>query len=180
MNDKKKKRSIVRFSILLVLFAAIIFTVYSSITKEKVQILQVGDDAPDFELIDLNGEKHRLSEYAGQGVLLNFWGTWCEPCKREFPIIDRQYHEYQKQGVQVLAVNIAESDFAVRNYIESKGLTFPVVIDKEKSVMNAYNINPLPTTFLIDPKGEIVKIITGEMNETLVKQYMELIKPEEV
>ncbi|QCR34538.1 thiol-disulfide oxidoreductase ResA [Lysinibacillus sp. SGAir0095] len=180
MNDKKKKRSIVRFSILFVLFAAIVFTVYTSLTKEKVQVLQVGDEAPDFELTDLNGEKHRLSEYEGQGLFLNFWGTWCEPCKKEFPIIDRQYHEYQKQGVQVLAVNIAESDFAVRNYIESKGLTFPVVIDKEKSVMTAYNINPLPTTFLINPNGEIVKIITGEMNETMVKQYMELIKPEEI
>jgi len=180
MNNKKKKRSIVRFSILLVLFAAIAFTVYSSFTKEKVEVLQEGDKAPDFELIDLDGEKHRLSEYKGQGLFLNFWGTWCEPCKKEFPIIDRQYHVYQKQGVQVLAVNIAESDFAVRDYIDSKGLTFPVAIDKEKSVMTAYNINPLPTTFLIDPNGEIVKIITGEMNETMIKQYMELIKPEEI
>lgn len=180
MNDRKKKRSIVRFSILLVLFAAIVFTVYSNSTKENVEVLQVGDKAPNFELVDLNGEKHRLSEYAGQGLFLNFWGTWCEPCKREFPIIDRKYHEYRSQGVQVLAVNIAESDFAVRNYIESKGLTFPVVIDKEKSVMNAYNINPLPTTFLINPDGEIIKIITGEMNETMVQQYMELIKPENI
>ena len=143
-------------------------------------MLQAGDKAPDFELVDLNGDRHRLSEYAEQGVFLNFWGTWCEPCKREFPLIDRQYQEYQNQGVHVLAVNIAESDFAVRNYMESRGLTFPVVIDKEKSVMNAYNINPLPTTFLINSDGEIVKIITGEMNETMVKQYMELIKPAEV
>ncbi|KGR75737.1 thiol-disulfide oxidoreductase ResA [Ureibacillus sinduriensis] len=180
MNDKKKKRSIVRSLILLVLFGAIVFTVFSSSTKEKVEMLQVGDEAPDFELVDLNGEKHRLSEYAGQGLFLNFWGTWCEPCKREFPIIDRKYQEYRNQGVQVLAVNIAESDFAVRNYIESKELTFPVVIDKEKSVMNAYNIKPLPTTFLINPDGEIIKIITGEMNETMVQQYMELIKPENI
>lgn len=180
MNDKKKKRSFFRFSILIVLFGAIIFTIYSTFTKEKVEVLQVGDKAPDFELVDLNGEKHRMSDYVGQGVFLNFWGTWCEPCKREFPIIDRQFHEYQKQGVQVLAVNIAESDFAVRNYIESKGLTFPVVIDKEKSVMNAYNINPLPTTFLVNPEGEIVKIITGEMNEKMIKKYMELIKPTEI
>lgn len=180
MNIKKKNRSIIRFSILFVLFAAILFTVYASFTKEKVSVLQAGDKAPDFELVDLNGDRHRLSEYAEQGVFLNFWGTWCEPCKREFPLIDRQYQEYQNQGVHVLAVNIAESDFAVRNYMESRGLTFPVVIDKEKSVMNAYNINPLPTTFLINSDGEIVKIITGEMNETMVKQYMELIKPAEV
>lgn len=115
MNNKKKTRTVVRFLILIVLFGAIIFTIYSSLTKEKVEVLQIGDEAPDFELIDLNGEKHRLSEYKGQGIFLNFWGTWCEPCKREFPIIDRQYHEYKEKGVQVLAVNIAESDFAVQN-----------------------------------------------------------------
>ncbi|RTQ94481.1 thiol-disulfide oxidoreductase ResA [Lysinibacillus telephonicus] len=180
MNNKKKTRTVVRFLILIVLFGAIIFTIYSSLTKEKVEVLQIGDEAPDFELIDLNGEKHRLSEYKGQGIFLNFWGTWCEPCKREFPIIDRQYHEYKEKGVQVLAVNIAESDFAVQNYIDSKGLTFPVVIDKNKSVMEAYNINPLPTTFLVSPEGKIEKIITGEMNETIIKQYMEQIMPDEL
>ena len=73
--------------------------------KDKVELLKVGAEAPDFELVDLNGEKHRLSDYKGQGVLLNFWGTWCEPCEREFPAMTRQYETFKDQGVQILAVN---------------------------------------------------------------------------
>jgi len=177
--DKKKRRFYVRLVILAILCGAIVFTIYNSFTKEKREVLQVGDSAPDFELVDMNGETHRLSEYNSQGVFLNFWGTWCKPCEREFPIIDRYYQEYQNEGIQVLAVNIAESDFAVQNYIDRKSLTFPVVIDKQKSVMNAYNINPLPTTFLINPEGKIEKIITGEMTDTQIKKYMEQIMPED-
>ena len=178
--EKKKQRRLIRSVILVILFAAIVFTVYSSLTKDKVEVLQEGDTAPDFELVDMNGQTHRLSEYKGQGVFLNFWGTWCKPCEREFPIIDRYYQEYQDDGIQVLAVNIAESDFAVQQYIERKSLTFPVAIDKQKSVMTAYNINPLPTTFLINPEGKIMKIITGEMTDSMIRNYMNEIKPTEI
>ena len=176
--DKKRRRQIIRLIILVIMAGAIVFTIYNSITKEKREVLQVGDAAPDFELVDMNGETHQLSEYKGQGVFLNFWGTWCKPCEREFPIIDKYYQEYQDEGIQVLAVNIAESDFAVQNFIDRKNLTFPVVIDKNKSVMSTYNINPLPTTFLINPEGEIEKIITGEMSDEDILNYMNQIMPE--
>jgi len=176
--DKKRRRLLIRSITLIILVSAIIFTIYSSFTKDKREVLQVGDSAPDFELVDMNGEKHRLSEYKGQGVFLNFWGTWCKPCEKEFPIIDKYYKEYQDEGLQVLAVNIAESDFAVQKYIDRKGLTFPVLIDKSKSVMSAYNINPLPTTFIINPEGEIEKIITGEMSDASILQSMKQILPE--
>lgn len=176
--DKKRRRLFMRLIILVIMAGAIFFTVYNSFTKEKKAVLQVGDAAPNFELVDMNGETHNLSEYRGQGVFLNFWGTWCKPCEREFPVIDKYYQEYKDEGVQVLAVNIAESDFVVQNYIDRKGLSFPVLIDKNKAVMEAYNINPLPTTFLINPEGEIEKIITGEMTDESILSYMNQIKPE--
>lgn len=177
MNNKKQKRFYMRVIILAIMVGAIVFTIYSNVTKERTAILQVGDNAPDFALVDMNGEKHRLSEYKGQGVFLNFWGTWCKPCEREFPLIDKQYQEYKDQGLQILAVNIGESDFVVQKFIDRKGLTFPVLIDGNKSVMETYNINPLPTTLLINPEGKIEKIITGEMNEQMIKNYMEQIMP---
>ncbi len=167
-----------RSIILIILFVAILFTVYTTLTKEKNKVLQIGDSAPNFTLVDMHGNKHNLAEYEGQGVFLNFWGTWCKPCEREFPIIDRYYNEYKEKGIQVLAVNIAESDFAVQNFIDRKGLTFPVLIDKNKSVLEAYNINPLPTTILINSDGKIIKIITGEMKEQDIKSYMEQILPD--
>ncbi|MEK5069681.1 thiol-disulfide oxidoreductase ResA [Sporosarcina sp. FSL K6-1508] len=177
MSNKKSNRFITRLIILAVLAGAVVFSIYSSFTKEKIDILKVGDVAPDFALVDLDGESHQLSDYKGQGVFLNFWGTWCAPCKKEMPAMGRQYQVYKDQGIQVLAVNIAESDLKVRTFAEQYGMTFPTLIDKNKSVMQAYSIRPLPTTLLINPEGKIVKIITGEMSEKSIQGYMEQIKP---
>lgn len=166
-----------RTIILALMVVAIVFTIYTNLTKEKTALIQVGDDAPDFALVDMNGEKHQLSDYKGKGVFLNFWGTWCKPCEREFPLMDKQYQVYKDQGLEILAVNIGESDFAVQKFIDRKGLTFPVLIDDKKSVMETYKINPLPTTLLINPNGKIEKVITGEMSEEMIKDYMEQIIP---
>ncbi|RTQ90066.1 thiol-disulfide oxidoreductase ResA [Lysinibacillus telephonicus] len=178
--DKKKKRSITRGVILIVLVAAIAYTIYNTATKDKTELLKVGDEAPNFELVDLydNNLKHRLSDYEGKGVFLNFWGTWCEPCKKEMPAMSNQYAIYKEQGVEVLAINISQTDFEVKKFIESLDVHFPVAIDSTKSVMTAYNVDLLPATILINPEGKVEKIITGEMNETQIASYMESIKPE--
>ena len=178
MAQTKQKRFIMRTVILSVLVLAIVYTIFNNATKEKVEVLGIGDQAPDFTLVDLNGEEHRLSDYKGQGVFLNFWGTWCKPCAKEMPAMDRQYEIYKEQGVQVLAVNIAQSDFEVQRFASQYGLNFPIVIDKTKSVMEAYNINPLPTTLLINPDGKIEQIIRGEMTEQDIAGFMEQIRPE--
>jgi len=82
-----------------VLAVAIIYTIYNNATKDKFEVLGVGDEAPDFTLVDLNGEEHRLSDYKGQGVFLNFGGTWCKPCAKEMPAMDRQYEVFKDQSV---------------------------------------------------------------------------------
>lgn len=176
--EKKQKRSIIRTIILSVLVVAMGYTLYATATKDKVDLLKVGDDAPDFVLKDMQGNEHKLSDYKGQGVFLNFWGTWCEPCEKEMPAMDRQYEVYKNQGVQVLAVNIAQSDFEVQTFINNYDLKFPVVIDKTKSVMTQYNIDPLPTTILISPEGKVKQIITGSMTDEQIANFMESIKPE--
>ncbi|WP_183183450.1 thiol-disulfide oxidoreductase ResA [Anoxybacteroides voinovskiense] len=172
----KKQRLVMRTVVLLLLLAAVGYTIYANFFTEKTEI-KVGATAPDFELTDLNGNTHRLSDYRGKGVFLNFWGTWCKPCEREMPFINEQYKAYKKQGVEVLAVNVGEPKLSVQKFVDRFGLTFPVVIDREDQVMNAYEIDPLPTTFLIDKNGKIQAIITGTMTEEKVKQYMESIKP---
>lgn len=176
--DKKKKRSVTRGIILAILAIAIGYTVYAAVTKDKVEIVKAGAQAPDFEVVDLNGEKHRLVDYKGQGVLLNFWGTWCEPCEREFPAMTKQYETLKDEGVQIIAVNFAQSNFEVKKYVQNMGMTFPVAIDKTKSVFTAYNIGPLPTSIFIKPDGDIDRIIKGEMSEQKIASYLESIKPE--
>ncbi|KOP78870.1 thiol-disulfide oxidoreductase [Lysinibacillus sp. FJAT-14745] len=175
--EKKKKRLVIRTIILAVLVLAIGYTVYGTATKDKVELIAVGSQAPDFTLVDLNGEKHKLSDYKGQGVFLNFWGTFCPPCEKEMPAINRQYQVYKDQGVQTLSVNIAQTDFEVQNFVDRHELKFPVVIDKTKDVMTTYNVGNLPATLLIDPDGKVVKITTGEMTEEKIASYMELVKP---
>ncbi|RPJ96766.1 thiol-disulfide oxidoreductase ResA [Rummeliibacillus sp. TYF005] len=175
--EKKQKRLYTRIVILAVLVAAIAYTVYNTAHKDDVQLLKIGDNAPDFSLVDLNGETHKLSDYKGQGVLLNFWGTWCKPCKKEMPAINNQYKQFKNQGVQILGINIAQSNLEVSSYADKLGVEFPIAIDKTKSVMRAYNVDILPTTVLIDKDGKIVKIITGEMTETDIEKYLKSIKP---
>lgn len=175
--EKKQKRLYTRIIILAVLVAAIAYTVYNTANKDDVQLLKIGDNAPDFSLVDLNGETHKLSDYKGQGVLLNFWGTWCKPCKKEMPAINNQYKQFKDEGVQILGVNIAQSNLEVSSYADKLGVEFPIAIDKTKSVMRAYNVDPLPTTVLINKDGKIEKIITGEMTETDIEKYLTSIKP---
>ncbi|WP_391208911.1 thiol-disulfide oxidoreductase ResA [Psychrobacillus sp. L4] len=177
MAQSKKKRLYIRSVILVVLTLAIVFTVYSNLNKEKNAVLQVGDKAPDFILVDMQGNEHRLSDYKGKGVFLNFWGTWCKPCATEMPAMDNQYNIYKDQGVQTLAINIGESDLKVNSFAKRFGLSFPIAIDRNKSVMELYNIDPLPTTFLINPDGRIVKIIKGQMTEKDIANFMGQVKP---
>ena len=175
--EKKRKRSITRGIILTILAVAIGYTIYSSAIKDKVEIIKVGAAAPDFELVDMNGTKHRLKDYKGQGVVLNFWGTWCGPCEREFPAMERQYAEFKDKGVEIIAVNHKQSDFEVNTYVKKMGMTFPVAIDKKMSVFKAYNIDPLPTTIFIDKDGNVKEISKGEMTETQIRASMASIAP---
>ena len=175
--EKKKKRLISRTIILVLLGLAIGYTVYGTATKDKVELLKIGSDAPDFTLVDTNGEKYTLSDYRGQGVFLNFWGTYCPPCEKEMPAMDRQFQVYKDQGVQTIAVNIAQTNLEVQSFVDKYQLSFPVPIDKTKDVRDAYNITNLPATVLVDPDGKVVKIITGEMTEADIASFMELVKP---
>lgn len=176
--DKKVMKKWLRGGVLLLLFVGIAYTVYSAVTKEHRDALQVGDAAPDFELVDLNGERHHLKEYRGTGVILNFWGTWCPPCKREMPAFNEQYEVYKEKGVEVLSINIAQSELEVSQFIEDYKLKFPVMIDTKKSVMRAYGVDPLPTTIGISATGEITEIVTGEMTAAHIQRLMQSVKAE--
>ncbi|MBV7507182.1 thiol-disulfide oxidoreductase ResA [Bacillus sp. sid0103] len=173
----KKRRLVIRSIILLLLGSAVVYTLYANFTKDTKQKVAVGGQAPDFALVDMQGNKHQLSDYRGQGVFLNFWGTWCPPCKKEMPYINNQYHQYKDKGVQVLTVDIQESELAVNQFADRLKLDFPIMIDTDKEVMNTYGIDPLPATFLIDKNGKVVKYYTGELTEEKVREFMEKIKP---
>ncbi|HZG85535.1 thiol-disulfide oxidoreductase ResA [Paenibacillus sp.] len=171
----KKTRFLFRLGLLLIMISAITYAFYQQFFTEKDRV-QAGDQAPDFVLEDLEGNQVQLSDLKGRGVFLNFWGTWCKPCEQEMPYMESQYHRYKNLGVEILAVNIAESDIAIESFVERHGLTFPVLKDKDQAVTEAYDIIPIPTSFLIDKNGKVLKVITGAMTEKDIANYMELIK----
>ncbi|CAG9622336.1 thiol-disulfide oxidoreductase ResA [Sutcliffiella rhizosphaerae] len=174
----KKQRLVMRSVILVVMLAAIGYTMYINFFQSK-EIVDVGDKAPNFVLTDLEGNEVMLSDYEGKGVFLNFWGTWCKPCEREMPYMENQYQVYKDQGVEILAVNIQETNLAVERFRDRHGLTFPIPMDRSDQVRQAYGIMPLPTTILLDENGTVVKKSSGELSEENVREFMEMIKPKQ-
>ena len=117
--------------------------------------------APDFATEALDGRTIVLSELRGQVVLINFWATWCLPCRAEMPAIQQVYDEYRDRGFEVLAVNLQEQDGTVSAFVEELRLTFPVLIDRDDRVASLYRIRSIPTTFFVDRSGVIREIIVG-------------------
>lgn len=122
--------------------------------------------APDFALEDMDGEIHRLSDLRGQVVMVNFWATWCPPCREEMPSMEAVYLGLRDEGFQVLAVNQWESPDQVFPYMGQLDVypSFPVLFDRDSSVAEAYGVKGLPTTVLIDPQGRVVYRAVGGRN----------------
>lgn len=135
--------------------------------------LEKGNIAPDFELQTLEGETVKLSDYRGEKVMLNFWATWCPPCRAEMPDMQK-FHE--NTDVVILAVDLLETENdidSVTNFIEELGLTFRILLDEDSSVANTYNIQPIPTTYMIDSAGIINTVSFGALNYDLMIQEYE-------
>ena len=166
-----------RTLILTAIAVAVGLTLYFN--NKDHSVAQAGNATIDFSLEDLAGDKHQLSDYEGQGVMLNFWGTYCAPCEREMPYMESLYQEYSNKGVEILAVNVNEAPLAVNTFVNRYDLSFPILLDRGMDVTGAYGVRPLPTTILINESGMITKVHQGEMTETMIDEFLESIVPEE-
>src|SRR5581483_3690498 len=141
----------------------------------------VGRAAPDFVLRRLDGSSVRLSDLRGKVVLINFWATWCGPCRAEMPEIVKAYAADQPRGLEVLSVDLQEADTAVRDFSEQFGMTFPVVIDRSGQVAETYHVGAagLPTTFFIDRDGVVRVAKPGAMTGDFLREQLEkLLAPQ--
>lgn len=137
--------------------------------------------APDFTLVDLEGNTHTLSEYQGKTVFINFWATWCSPCKQELPHIQTIYEEYEKEGENGLIVlTIVAPEYGseqtaerIKEFVESNQYTFPVLLDTTTQVFQSYGITAFPTTFMIDREGEVYGYVTGQLTEDIMHSIIE-------
>src|SRR5690625_1408998 len=178
-QGKMKKRFIFRTIILAILLAAVVFALVSNFNKDKA-LYKVGDKAPDFELVQINEnnelEKIRLSDLKGKGVMLNFWATYCKPCEQEMPYMESLYPEY-KDDIEIVAVSLDASELVIHQFIDKYDLSFPVLHDTKTEVMDLYSVGPIPSTFFINPEGEIVEKVAGALTLDTLEEHFKEIQP---
>lgn len=140
------------------------FTIWSNLNAGDAKGAKKGGKAPEFTLVGLDGTSHKLSDFQGKPVMVNFWATWCPPCEREMPAIQEQYLKRNKDVV-ILAVNMGESKVSVQAFQAKYGLSFPILLDKSEEVRKNYGVMNYPTTFFIKPDGKIYEVMVGEMDK---------------
>ncbi len=121
----------------------------------SVSLVASADAAPDFTLPSSKGDNVRLAEQRGQVVMLNFWASWCGPCRKEMPLLDAMYQRYSSAGFVLYGVNVEEDNTDAKKLLEELGVTFPVLFDTESKASSLYNVDAMPTTVLIDKKGQV-------------------------
>jgi peroxiredoxin len=120
-----------------------------------------GQQAPDFALKSATGENLRLSEYRGDVVMINFWATWCGPCRQEMPLLNELYNRYQRVGFNLLGVNIDDDSSRAMKMATELGVSFPVLFDSRKEVSKLYEVNAMPVTVLVDREGNVRHVHHG-------------------
>lgn len=133
--------------------------------------------APAFTLRGEDGKTYRLADYRGKVVVLNFWATWCPPCRYEMPSMERAYKKVQDEGIVLLAINVGESEDEIFEFTGRYPVTFPLLLDSDGAVIRRYGVIGLPTTFVIDPRGRVTHRAVGGRewdDERLLSQLREL------
>ncbi len=169
-NTKRKQTQRQRQKWLLIAFGiaaigiAVLMLVFSSGTTSA--------QVPDFTATTLNGETVQLSAYKGRVVMLNFWATWCPPCKAEMPTIQAAYKYYREQGFTVLAINNREQSTQIQPFANALALTFPIVLDTDSTLQDAFAIKGYPTSLFISDAGEIYATHTGMLSPQQLDGYI--------
>ncbi|MEY8349467.1 redoxin domain-containing protein [Bacillus cereus] len=188
-----------KLTVIIILFCLAGYAVYVQFGKNEKQVseepvkseatmkeiiakngIEVGKNAPNFELAKLDGTKVKLSDLKGKKVILNFWATWCGPCKQEMPDMEAFYKKH-KTDVEILAVNYTASEGAngeekVKKFAEEKGITFPILLDKDITVTTTYKVITIPTSYFVDTKGVIQDKFIGPMTQKEMEKRIAKIK----
>ena len=164
--------SAIRKRIFSSILAVVTVLFASSLQASSVKL---AEEAPDFTLKSLGGENLRLEEYRGQVVLINFWASWCGPCRQEMPILDRLHQRYEDTGFAVLGVNVEGEVAPAKKIVDKTNVTFPVLIDEGQSVSQLYDLEAMPSTVVVDRDGKVRYVHRGYKPGDEAK-YVEVVK----
>ena len=140
--------------------------------KVQTRATKESGKAFDFEIETFDGEMLRLSDLEGKVVVLNFWASWCPPCRWEMPFFEEMHQEYKDQGVVFLGVAISDTLENARGFAESTGVTYPIGLDTTGEISRNYNVVSLPTTFFIGREGNVERRLTSAANEGVLKVFL--------
>jgi peroxiredoxin len=139
-------------------FAALILTALPALAANQPG----GKAAPDFALASRGGSQVKLSQFKGQVVMINFWATWCGPCRQEMPLLENIYKKYNKMGFVLLGVNVEPDSKGAEAWLAKQApVTFPILYDTESTVTGLYNVNAMPSTVVVDRKGNVRMLHQG-------------------
>ena len=143
----------------LVTVFLILFFALTDLASAKIK---KGENAPNFTLKNLEGKDVSLSEFRGKFVLINFWATWCGPCKIEMPSLESLYQKFKNKNFAMLAIsNDMFGETVVKPFVKTHKLNFPILLDQRLKASNQFGVVSLPSTFMIDPKGKIIGALYG-------------------
>ena len=134
-----------------------------------------GKAAPDFALKNADGQNVRLTDLRGDVVMINFWATWCGPCREEMPLLDEMHARYSRVGFSLLGVNIDDDPRRAEEMIDALGVTFPVVFDADKKVSEQYDVSAMPVTILLDREG-VVRYVHKGYKPGYEDKYLEQVR----
>jgi peroxiredoxin len=137
------------------MFRSFAFVLLSIALVVPVNASDISGKAPDFTLKSRSGKNLRLSDYRGNVVLLNFWASWCGPCRQEMPLLEAMYKKYKKLGFVILGVNVEQDSSKANAYLSDVSVSFPVLYDNNNTASKLYNVSAMPTTVIIDRNGNM-------------------------
>ena len=143
---KQQIRSLVQLSLALV---------FATLLGQNAQAAEGQGMAPDFTLKSQNGSNVKLSELRGQVVMVNFWASWCGPCRQEMPLLEELYQRYQGMGFSILGVNVEEDSAAAKKMLRDVSVSFPILFDTKNEASRAYDVSAMPSTFMVDRDGKL-------------------------
>ncbi len=165
---KKTYKNTTRLTLILILLSlTLVLSGCSGVGK--------GSEAPDFTLADLDGNNITLLDLRDKNVYLNFWASWCDPCKDEMPDIEKIHQEYLDKDLIVLTINTGEDKETVTKFMEEGGYSFPVLLDLNLDVAREYNTSNIPVSFFLDKEGKVIEKKEGLMSGTEMRKAIELL-----
>jgi peroxiredoxin len=141
----------------------------------SVNALELGQPAPDFTLKSMAGTNLKLTEQRGKIIVINFWASWCGPCRKEMPVLQKFYDKYQDLGVSVWGVNVEQENQAGRDFLADLNLSFPILFDASNTISAMYQVEAMPTTVIVDRDG-LVRYAFKGYKSGYEKKYAKAIK----